>query len=116
LSRLITRIVATLALVIAVFTAQQATVSAQAPGEISGNLPQNGGFAIVVWGGGTPDALVQAAANGGCTAASIWVTSEGQFVPYIVGAPEFVNSAFVGRYDGGNMPGGTPVIIVCSAP
>lgn len=115
-TRLISRFAAILVFVVAVTAAQQTTASAQAAGEISGNLPQNGGFAIVVWGGGTPQALVQAATAGGCAPASIWITSQGQFVPYIVGAPEFVNASFVGRYEGGNMPGGTPVIIVCNAP
>lgn len=99
---------------VAFVSLQQASVSAQAAGEISGNLPQNGGFAIVVWGGGTPDALVGAATAGGCAPASVWITASGQFVPYIVGAPEFVNADFVGRYEGGSMPNGTPVIIVCN--
>lgn len=115
MTRLIGRIAA-VALVLAALTAsQQSTVSAQAAGEISGNVPPNGGFAIVVWGGGTPDTLVTAATDLGCAPASVWITAEGQFVPYIVGAPAFVNEAFVSRYPGGAMPGGTPVIIVCNA-
>lgn len=115
MTRLIGRI-ATVALILAALTvSQQSIASAQAAGEISGNVPQNGGFAIVVWGGGTPDTLVTAATDLGCAPASVWVTAEGQFIPYIVGAPEFVNEAFVGRYPGGEMPGGTPVIIVCNA-
>ena len=112
----ISRVAGILLLIAIVVATQQASVEAQAAGEISGSVPQNGGFAIVVWGGGTPAALVQAATAKGCPPASIWITAEGQFVPYIVGAPEFVNAAFVGRYPGGNMPGGTPVIIVCNAP
>jgi hypothetical protein len=115
LARLTSRIIVALFVVVALASMQHATASAQA-GQIIGNLPQNGGFAIVVWGGGTPDALVQAATAGGCPPASVWITAGGQFVPYIVGAPEFVNADFVGRYEGGNMPGGTPVIIVCNAP
>jgi hypothetical protein len=115
MSRLLARIAAVLVLVATLAIAQQATASAQAAGEISGNLPQNGGFAIVVWGGGTPDALVQAATAGGCPPASVWITAQGQFVPYIVGAPAFVNAPFVERYTDGSMPGGTPVIIVCNA-
>lgn len=115
MARLIGRIAA-IALVLAAFTAsQQSMVSAQAAGEISGNVPQSGGFAIVVWGGGTPDALVTAATNLGCAPASVWVTAAGEFIAYIVGAPAFVNEAFVGRYPGGEMPAGTPVIIVCNA-
>jgi len=111
---LVGRIAATFLLVTTLALAQQAAASAQSAGEIGGNVPQNGGFAIVVWGGGTPQALVQAATAKGCSPASVWITAEGQFVPYIVGAPDFVNASFVGRYPGGNMPGGTPVIIVCN--
>jgi hypothetical protein len=115
MSRLLGRITAVLVLFAALAVAQQTAASAQTAGEISGNLPQNGGFAIVVWGGGTPDALVQAATAGGCSPASVWITAQGQFVPYIVGAPEFVNTPFVEHYTDGSIPGGTPVIIVCNA-
>lgn len=113
--RRLSGVTAAIALTLSILIAGQTTASAQAAGEISGNLPQGGGFAIVVWGGGTPSALVQAATAKGCPPASIWVTAQGQFVPYIVGAPDFVNASFVGRYEGGSMPGGTPVIIVCNA-
>ncbi len=109
----LTRAAAVALLVLTMAAAYSSTASAQAAGEISGNVPQNGGYAIVVWGGGTPAALVQAAGAKGCTAASVWITAQGQFVPYVVGAPDFVNEGFVGRYTGGTMPGGTPVIIVC---
>jgi len=116
MSTVLGRTAAALVLFATLALAHQATASAQAAGEISGNVPQNGGFAIVVWGGGTPGALVQAATDRGCPPASVWITSEGQFVPYVVGAPDFVNASFVDRYPGGEMPGGTPVIIVCNAP
>ncbi|MGE0228576.1 MAG: hypothetical protein AB7I38_07485 [Dehalococcoidia bacterium] len=115
MSNPLTRAAAAAVLVLVLAATQTSLVSAQAAGEISGNLPQNGGYAIVVWGGGTPDALVQAATNKGCSPASIWITAQGQFVPYVVGAPAFVNEGFVGRFDGGSLPGGTPVIIVCQA-
>ncbi|MEZ4552364.1 MAG: hypothetical protein AB7U23_11445 [Dehalococcoidia bacterium] len=113
MSNTLMRGAATAVLIVALAVAQTSVVSAQAPGEIGGNLPQNGGYAIVVWGGGTPDALVQAATDKGCSPASIWITAQGQFVPYVVGAPDFVNEGFIERFDGGSLPGGTPVIIVC---
>lgn len=113
MSNPLTRAAAVALLVLALAGAHTSTASAQAAGEIGGNLPQNGGYAIVVWGGGTPAALVQAASAKGCTAASVWITAQGQFIPYVVGAPDFVNEGFVGRFSGGNMPSGTPVIIVC---
>jgi len=113
MSKPVIRVAAAAVFVLTLAVANTATASAQASGEIGGNLPQNGGYAIVVWGGGTPSALVDAAGAKGCTAASVWITAQGQFVPYVVGAPDFVNEGFVGRYPGGVMPGGTPVIIVC---
>lgn len=114
--RTIGRIVAPLLVVATLLITQHSNASAQAAGEIAGNVPQAGGFAIVVWGGGTADTLVTAATAKGCSPASVWITSEGQFVPYIVGAPSFVNTDFVGRWPNGSIPGGTPIIIVCKAP
>jgi hypothetical protein len=111
--RTFSRIAAPLLLVATLLIAQHATASAQGAGEIAGNIPHAGGYAIVVWGGGTPDTLVVAATAKGCSPASIWITSEGQFVPFIVGAPAFVNATFVDRWPGGSIPGGTPIIIVC---
>lgn len=113
MSNPLARAAAAALLVFTLVMAHSSTASAQAAGEIGGNLPQNGGYAIVVWGGGTPAALVQAATAKGCSPASVWITAQGQFVPYVVGAPDFVNEGFVGRFPGGSMPGGTPVIIVC---
>ena len=115
LTRLAAPVIAAAFVVASLFGGSQQTASAQAAGEIGGSLPQNGGFAIVVWGGGDAEALVEAASGGGCEAASIWITAQGEFVPYIVGAPAFVNANFVGRWPEGNIPGGTPIIIVCSA-
>ncbi|HRC61925.1 MAG TPA: hypothetical protein PLX85_01715, partial [Dehalococcoidia bacterium] len=104
MSNPLTRAAAAALLVLTLVLSLNSSASAQSAGEIGGNVPQNGGFAIVVWGGGTPAALVQAATAKGCSPASIWITAQGQFVPYVVGAPDFVNDGFVGRFTGGNMP------------
>jgi hypothetical protein len=62
-----------------------APVSAQAgpaPGQIAGTLPAGGGYALVVWTGGTIDALITAANGRGCAVSTIWVTQAGAFVGY----------------------------------
>lgn len=89
--------------------------SAQTPGAIQGNVPAGGGFGLVVWGGGGTDSLRTAATARGCTLASAFVTSGGDFVGFVFGAPEFVNRPFVGLFAGGNITAGTPMIIVCRA-
>ena len=86
-----------------------------APGAIAGELPADGGFAGVVWGGGTVDALAAVALAAGCDVASLWVASGGSLVRYIPDAPPFVNAPFLALYPGGAMPN-TIVIIVCAAP
>lgn len=91
-----------------------AAVSAQAPGALGGSLPSSG-FALVTWGGGSPDDLVAAAAEEGCTLRSLWVTGGGRLSGYIDGAPDVVNRAFLDRLPGGDLPAG-PVIVVCRAP
>src|SRR5690242_7528685 len=68
---------------------------AQTPaGQITGDVPPSG-FAIVLWSGGTPDALIAAASARGCNASVVWVTRGGGFAGYLRGAPAFVNQAFL---------------------
>lgn len=89
---------------------------AQTPTEqITGDLPAGGGYALVLWSGGTPEALLAAAASRGCAAGVAWVTAGGAFVGYVRGAPAFVNQAFLALYPGGVMPA-TSVLLVCGAP
>lgn len=89
--------------------------TAPAHGELAGTLPTAGGFAGVVWGGGTPAELVSAALEQGCGVRSLWVASGGRIIRYIPGASAFVNATFVALYPGGEMPN-TIVIAVCATP
>jgi hypothetical protein len=65
------------------------------------------GVHITRWGGGTVDELI-AATPAGTT--SIWVTVGGEFIGYIPGAPEFVNSAFFAAFPGAEVSAGTPIL------
>jgi glucose/arabinose dehydrogenase len=87
-----------------------------APGQISGTFPASGGFALVVWGGGTADALRGAAEEQGCTLRSAFVTdARGEFTGYVFGAPAVVNAAFVALFPGLTLPANTPLIVVCAS-
>lgn len=77
-----------------------------------GTVPK-AGFGLVVWAGGSTDAVVSTAAEGGCALRSIWASSDnGELVGYLVGAPAFVNRAWNERFADG-VPGSTPLILVC---
>jgi uncharacterized protein YkwD len=89
---------------------------AQTPGQIEGALPVGGGFALIVWTGGTPESLVAAAGAQGCNATAGWAAVDGALVGYIHGAPEFVNADFRARFPDGSIPAGTALVLVCSAP
>src|SRR5947209_4474911 len=91
--RLVLMLAALAAFALVLFEAAP-SVMAQTPGTITGNVPSGGGFALVVWGGGSTDALGSASAAGGCNMQSAWVTIEGNFAGYVPGAPAFVNTTF----------------------
>lgn len=80
------------------------------PGQISGDLPANG-LGLVVWGGGSLDALRAAAGTKGCTIASFWVIERGTFLGHLIGAPAAVNRSFNDRFASG-LPS-TPGIVIC---
>ncbi len=65
------------------------------------------GFSLVVYEGGSVDDLVACAE--GLGAASLYVLSDGVWLPYIVGAPAFVNDAFRALFAGG-VPAATPLV------
>ena len=83
-----------------------------AAGQIAGDVPAGGGYALVGWGGGTVEQLAQAASARGCAVRSLWVTEGGRFLGYVPGAPALVNRAFLERFAGGAMPAG-PAVVVC---
>lgn len=81
---------------------------------IAGDLPAAGGFGLVVWAGGSGDALASVARGRGCDATSVWTNdAAGQFISYIPGAPDIANAAWAVRFPGGGMPGDSAVVVVC---
>ena len=71
------------------------------------------GFSLVVSGGGSIDDLKACAQRRSVTA--LYVPHEGEYVPYILGAPDFVNEAFVALFPDGP-PALTPLIAKSEGP
>ena len=71
------------------------------------------GFSLLVYAGGSVDDLEARAESRSVTA--LYVPHEGEYVPYILGAPEFVNEAFAGLYPDG-LPALTPLIAKSEGP
>ena len=57
------------------------------------------GFSLVLYEGGSVDDLDTCAASRDVSA--VYALVEGEYVPYILGAPEFVNEAFVALFPEG---------------
>ena len=73
----------------------------------------NVGFSLVVSGGGSVEDLESCAESRHVTA--FYVPHEGEYVPYILGAPEFVNLPFRELFPGG-LPALTPLIARSDGP
>lgn len=101
-------------LFIVIALAPAASSSAQTAGTIEGSLPADGGFALIVWGGGSADLLIDTARAQGCLATTGWIAIDGTLIGYVHGAPDLVNSAFRGRFADGVLPPGTAVVLVCA--
>ena len=71
------------------------------------------GFSVVVYAGGSIEDLVACAQSRNVTA--LYVRDSGQYVSYIVGAPELVNRSFAGLFAGG-VPALTPLIAKSDGP
>jgi hypothetical protein len=82
--------------------------------QLEGTLPSSG-VAIAVWSGGTVAQLLPVAAAKGCNLTSLWTSEAGALVGYVVGAPTFVNSAFLNHHPGGVLPASTVLLLVCSS-
>ena len=65
------------------------------------------GFSIVVFRGGSVEELEGCARSASVT--TLYALDRGSWVPYIIGAPGFVNRSFVALYAGGLGPG-TPLV------
>jgi hypothetical protein len=100
-------------LVLLVVTASSAAADGMLTGDIPGrDVP--GGLALVEWSGGSIDELEVAAEQAECRLRSIWVTAGGEFLGYVVGAPEFANAEWTGTV--GTEVGAGPLLIVCFTP
>lgn len=83
---------------------------------IRGEIPSNGGFGLIVFGGGTFSQLVGAA---GCPGGQVafWTTSNGRFVPFIPRAEvQAANAAFEAIYPNETIPPNTPLVGRCLEP
>ena len=73
----------------------------------------NTGFRLLVYEGGSVEDLEACAQTRSVTA--LYVPHEGEYVPYILGAPDFVNEAFVALFPDG-LPALTPLIAKSEGP
>ncbi len=79
---------------------------------IEGALPVEGGTALVSVGADlAPEALVEAVREAGCHLESLAVASGGRLVPYVPGAPAFVNAGFPSP-----VAAGTALAVRCARP
>ena len=71
------------------------------------------GFSLVLYEGGSVDDLEGCARS--LDVAAVYALVDGEYVPYILGAPEFVNAPFGELYAGG-VPAATPLIARSDGP
>jgi len=93
--------------------AAQSTPPSQTGTIVSGSVPPDGGFGLIVYGGGTYSQLVTAS---GCPAARVvfWVTQGGSFLVYVpTTAVAAVNAGFQAAFPNDSIPSNTPMIGRC---
>lgn len=73
--------------------------------------PSGSGANTALWNGGSIEQVVDAA---GPSLSSIWIYWGGKAIGYRVGAPSFVNSAFLSLFPDGEIPSGQILILVMS--
>ena len=71
------------------------------------------GFSLVVYGGGSIEELDACASSMDVT--SLYSLNDGEYVSYILGAPEFVNAAFRDLFPEG-IPVATPLVVKSDGP
>ena len=98
-------------LLVSVAALSSIPANAQQP-TLTGEVPSGGGLALVTYSGGSVDGVEQAASAQGCSLVSVWSTSGGEMIGYVVGAPSFVNSSFNALF-APDIPAATPLLIVC---
>lgn len=90
--------------------------SSVAPG-LHGSVPSQGGYGLVMWGGGTTSGMETAALAQNCTLTSVWATRPGGgLVGFRFGAPAFVNAPWTAAIGGNTIAPGTPMLLVCDPP
>jgi hypothetical protein len=115
-----TRLIALVAALAVVFTlalphgaGAQSTPPAQTGTIVSGSIPADGGFGLIVYGGGTYSQLVAAS---GCPAARVvfWVTQNGSFIVYVpTTGVAAVNAGFQAAFPNDSIPANTALIGRC---
>ena len=85
-------------------------------GELRGDLPVAGGFALVSWSGGPAEALAEAARSRGCNVDAVYANAPGGgIVGYFPAAQvAAANREFLAAYSGG-LPA-SPVYVACGEP
>ena len=87
------------------------------PPGLFGHLRAEGGPSLVVWGGGTAAGIIHAATARGVTLRSLWVMDDtGRWIPYVVGAPAFVNQRWFEHFPGGRLPTPTALLAITVPP
>jgi hypothetical protein len=95
---------------------QPQTVSSDSAG-FTGDVPEQGGYGLVVWEGGTAEDMAATADAGGCQLSAVWATdADGHLLVYIYGALDVVNADWLAEFTDGEVPEGTPVLLVCGRP
>ena len=102
--------------VLAAVSISAALRAAAEGGELRGDLPVAGGFALVSWSGGTADALAEAARSRGCNVRSVYANAPGGgLVGYFPAARvAAANREFLAAYPDG-LPA-SPVYVACGEP
>lgn len=83
-------------------------VSAQSAGLLQGDVPDEGAALLVVTADASPGDIDEALGDAGCDAVTIAVTSRGDWLVYVPGAPAFVNADFPESLDAG-----TAISVLC---
>lgn len=108
IDRYLKRSVATVTVSAAASGATGGTTTAPATGGSFVGAIAASGVTLAQWTGGS----VTTASASGSPIRSVWVTRNGTSIGFVVGAPDFVNQAFLGIFPGGVLPAGTFVAVV----
>ena len=84
------------------------------PPGIAGAVPASG-VGLVVWGGGTAQGIAHDASLRGSHVRSIWSTGSAGMTGYLVGAPDFVNRPWFELFPRGEIPAGTPLLVLAGS-